>query len=65
MGFRSSRAMPLSMALLLFSVSMGCGVRGRPQPPEKPAFIGRGAPKIVIEPDVGDKSDQTVPKQSR
>jgi hypothetical protein len=51
------------MALLFLYLLASCGVRGRPQPPEKPAFIGRGAPKIVIDPDIDDKSDETVPKQ--
>lgn len=33
----------LSMTILTTSVFLiGCGVKGRPLPPEKPSYIGRG-----------------------
>ena len=37
---------PISKGLLLlsFAAACGCGVKGDPLPPEKPADIGRGRP---------------------
>lgn len=37
---------PISKILLLFSIfaALGCGVKGDPLPPERPADIGRGRP---------------------
>ena len=34
--------------LLMIFVVMGCGVRGRPQPPIEPAFIGQGYHQIFF-----------------
>ncbi len=33
--------------LLLFAAMQGCGVKGRPLPPEKPAELGRGKPTFT------------------
>jgi len=63
MNRKSIRAIFLGMALLLLVI--GCGVRGRPQPPERPAFIGRGSPQILVEPNLDDKVEKSVPKQSK
>jgi len=38
---------PVIIALLMISLTAAaCGVRGRPQPPLEPAFIGRGKPSF-------------------
>ncbi len=34
-------------SLLLFTAAQGCGVKGRPLPPEKPAELGRGKPTFT------------------
>lgn len=39
-----SRAFTLNLAVILFPLLSGCGVRGRPQPPLVPAELGRGQP---------------------
>ncbi|GEM_PF-3424578 len=28
-------------------ITLSCGVRGEPQPPQEPAFIGTGSPQIA------------------
>lgn len=33
--------------LLLFLAVQGCGVKGRPLPPDKPAELGRGKPTFT------------------
>jgi hypothetical protein len=34
----------ITVALLASFLVLGCGVRGKPQPPDTPAEIGRGEP---------------------
>lgn len=43
----------------------GCGVRGKPQPPEEAPFIGRGQPQIIYEPKDGDKDNKIMPQTSQ
>lgn len=43
----------------------GCGVRGKPQPPEDSPFIGRGQPQIMYEPKDGDKDNEVMPQTSQ
>lgn len=51
----------LNTVLCLISlVSLSCGVRGRPQPPDEPAFIGRGSRQMIVDPIIDDKPEETV-----
>ena len=34
------------LCAVLFLMSIGCGVKGDPVPPEDPAYIGRGKPSF-------------------
>ncbi len=34
-------------ALFLLTAAQGCGVKGRPLPPERPAELGRGKPTFT------------------
>lgn len=55
------KAAPLGAAFVL---SFSCGVRGRPQAPEVPAFIGRGSPQIILEEPLNDDNKpKSMPKQ--
>lgn len=50
---------PLGGILSLFLVlSVGCGVKGKPQPPLIPAFIGRGEPSFAKPLDKSKATNQ-------
>lgn len=46
------------LILLLSTVSVSCGVKGRPLPPLNPAPIGRGEPTYKTTTDIPEESQQ-------
>lgn len=49
-----------SFCVVLFLTS-GCGVKGRPLPPEEPAFIGRGQKTIKANSSKIDPKKRVLP----
>lgn len=47
---------------LLCLTFIGCGVKGKPQPPLIPAFIGRGEPGVAKPQDKNKNSSQNKKK---
>ena len=41
---KAKRAINIAVALLAVAILSGCGVKGDPIPPERPAELGRGRP---------------------
>lgn len=55
------------IGLILFNIivlSVGCGVKGKPLPPEEPPTLGRGAPNFLKATE-NIKLDSTKPQINR